>query len=154
MFSALGNAYAQRQTRKINQINADLNRAVAKHNANLQRIRARDALFRGQQQVAAQGLATRRMIARQRVTQAAGNIAVNTGSAAEVQDDTQYWATIDRVTMQNNALREAYGYENQAAQTEITGRGAYRPNPNRTVATIAGGFVDAGRSVLAVKGFR
>lgn len=87
-----------------------------------------------------QRVRTGQAVGTQRAAQAANGIDVNTGSAAQLQDDTSMIGELDALTIQNNAAREAYGYRVQANQDLQNARQA-RTNA-RTAATgsILGGF--------------
>lgn len=58
------------------------------------------------------------MIGTQRTAFASGNIDVNSGTAAEIQDDTAMFGELDALTIANNAAKEAWGYR-VAADNEL-----------------------------------
>lgn len=119
------------------------NRRIARFNAAMQQIRARDAIFRGQ--IAEQSLRTktRRLIGAQRAAYAGQGVDVESGSALEVQADTAYQGELDAITIRNNAFREAFGLEIDAAQTMQAGQWAYRAGINNAAGTILGGASSA-----------
>lgn len=90
-------------------------------NAKIADFQAEDALERGDiaaSRVRAEG---RRIKGSQRVAAAAQGIDVNSGSAAEIQDDTELFSELDANTIRSNAYREAFGYKIDAINSR--GRG-------------------------------
>lgn len=84
------------------------------YNAQVAELQADDALARGREQQGLQQAQVRRMVGTQRAGFAAQGIDVGSGSAADVQADTTYLGELDRLTIGNNAAREAWGYRVEA----------------------------------------
>ncbi|MFJ1336758.1 hypothetical protein ACIKP7_01300 [Pseudomonas caricapapayae] len=80
---------------------------------------ADDAVARGEFESDQQRLQTRAAIGSQRAGFAANGVDVNSGSAAEIQDDTAALGELDALTIRNNAAREAWGYRTQAQQNVL-----------------------------------
>lgn len=89
-------------------------KTVADFNAQLSELQAQDAIDRGGKEAQQVKMQAKQMIGSQRAVMAANGVSVDTGSAAEVQADTQKMATQDAITIRNNAAREAWGYKTQA----------------------------------------
>lgn len=85
---------------------------------------ADDAVARGEFESDQQRLQTRAAIGSQRAGFAANGVDVNSGSAAEIQDDTAAMGELDALTIRNNAAREAWGYRTQAQQNVLAARTA------------------------------
>ncbi|WDY60395.1 virion core protein, T7 gp14 family [Pseudomonas sp. PSKL.D1] len=85
---------------------------------------AADALKRGEFESDQQRLATRAAIGTQRAGFAGNGIDVNSGSAADIQDDTAALGELDALTIKNNAAREAWGYRTQAQQSRLAAANA------------------------------
>lgn len=135
--SSIGTAFAQRSAGKMNE-------RAAQFNAAMSRLQERDARFRGEQELAKMGLGVARMKGDQRAALAAQGIDVSAGGTAdEILDDTQYWATIDRITARNNIMREAFGFRSQAATQEAEGARARAAGRTQAVGTIVGGGVSS-----------
>ena len=135
--SSIGSAFSQVQAGKMN-------RAVADFNASMSRLKARDARFRGQQEIAKHGMGVAQLKGQQRAAMAAQGIDVSAGGTVdEALDDTQYWATIDRVTMQNNIIREAFGFEQDAVVTQAEGRRANNAGRQQAIGSIVGGGISS-----------
>lgn len=97
---------------------------AAQQNAAFANASADDAIKRGEFESDQQRLETRAMIGSQRAGFAANGIDVNSGSAADVQDDTAAMGELDALTIKNNASREAWGYRNQAQQNLLAASNA------------------------------
>jgi hypothetical protein len=93
-------------------------------NAGLADQAAADSLLKGDRQVDEIRRKTKQLVGEQRAAFAAQGIEINDGTAADVQEDTQYWGVMDELTAKNNAFLESYGYKMQAlnlrTQAEMT----------------------------------
>lgn len=87
---------------------------------------ANDAIKRGEFESDQSRIDTRGMIGAQRAGFAANGVDVNSGSAADIQDDTAALGELDALTIKNNAAREAWGYRKQSQQYQQTARNAQR----------------------------
>ena len=139
--------YASYQAGKANQKINNYNAAVAD-------MQATDALARGETTASEAGTKTRELIGAQKAAYAAQGIDVTTGSAAEVQDQTQQIAQRDIQTIRLNALREAWGYKSQAKGMRMAGKYAYQGGVNNAIGTGLSGagqvaFMASQRSNLA-----
>lgn len=90
-----------------------------------------------------QRVRTGQAVGTQRTAQAANGIDVNSGSAAQLQDDTSMLGELDALTIQNNAAREAYGYRVQAGQDMKNARQALTNAKSAATGSILGGFGNA-----------
>lgn len=84
---------------------------VADRNAALDRAAAADALERGRTEEMRQGRRTRALVGQQRVAMSGNGVAVDFGSAADLQADTRMIGFEDAQTIRKNAARESAGYE-------------------------------------------
>lgn len=90
-----------------------------------------------------QRVRTGQAVGTQRSAQAANGIDVNSGSAAQLQDDTAMIGELDALTIMNNAAREAYGYRVQAGQ-DLANAGQARTNASsKATGSILGGLGSA-----------
>lgn len=112
---------------------ADYQASVARTNATMAQMAADDAIRRGDINASKVRKQTKRAIGAQRAAFAAQGIEVDTGSAADVVDDTRSIGATEMITVKNNATLEAFGYKVQASQdtlagkfAQITGRSAQR----------------------------
>ncbi|CAK0775902.1 conserved hypothetical protein [Gammaproteobacteria bacterium] len=91
----------------------DSQAAIAEVNARIAELGAQSALYQGQQQVAELTLKAGKLKSSQRVAMAANGIDLGVGSAAEVQASTDLMKEIDKNTLEQNAVRAAWGYRTQ-----------------------------------------
>ncbi len=96
-------------------------KAVAKRNAQLAEIKAQDDIARGEQEAIAYGRRARQFAGEQRVGLAAHGLDLGYGTAADLQEQTGFFAQNDINTIRNNAQRSAWnsrmqgqGYQMQA----------------------------------------
>lgn len=116
---------------------------------------AEDAIARGEEAVDRHRTDVKRLIGSQRAALAASGVDINSGSAAAVQEDAAYLGELDAQTMLNNARREAFGYETQAANLRQQGQlarmggrntaAAYRQQATGTLLTTGLTAVSMGR---------
>ncbi|ELY5839788.1 hypothetical protein SNN66_000931 [Cronobacter sakazakii] len=103
-------AYSQYQ-------NGRYSAAVANQNADIAEAQANDAINRGNAQ--ADEVRRRNRIAQgsQAAAIAAGGGDLSTGGSLDIMGDTAQFGELDALTTVNNASREAYGYQTQAANS-------------------------------------
>lgn len=92
---------------------ANYQAAVANNNSILAQRAADDAIARGK---VAQGTAAtqgKQFLAQQRVALAANGTDIDSGSALDLQSDTAGNNTLDQLTINSNAQRQALGFESQ-----------------------------------------
>lgn len=94
---------------------------IYKLNSRLAELNAQDALDRGDLKIQQYGSAVKKLVGSQRASFAAQGIDVNSGSAKEVQNNTQYQARLSELTIRNNAFREAWGYKIEAITSSAKG---------------------------------
>lgn len=131
--SAVSSYASQRKQGEYTAGALDTNAGLADQNAS-------DAIARGREASARQGLATRGLLGSQRVAGAAQGVDVNSGSLADIQSDTQSMSELDRLTIEHNAAREAFGYKADAANLRAQGeqvRQASRNNARGTLLSAA-----------------
>lgn len=89
--------------------------AVAKQNADVATAQAEDSINRGNAQAEEVRRRNRQAAGTQAATMGATGADISTGGALDIFGDTAQFGTLDALTTVNNAQREAYGYEVQAA---------------------------------------
>lgn len=87
---------------------------MAKRNAAMARQAAADAKERGAREEEKVRRRTSALIGRQRAIIGGSGLSLESGSALNVLADTEMLGELDAQTVQNNAAREAFGYEVQA----------------------------------------
>jgi hypothetical protein len=117
--------------------------SMLNQDAGFKRRTAQEVLNAGDTSADWQRVRTGQAIGTQRSAQAANGIDVNSGSAAQLQDDTAMLGELDALTIQNNAAREAYGYQVQANQDIKNARQAVSNGRTAATGSILGGFGNA-----------
>lgn len=99
---------------------------VADYNSRIAEIKTKYAKQSGQQQEVSSRLNTAAIKSNQRVALAAGNVELNSGTAARVQDTTDVMGEIDAENIQANAIKAAWGYSAEASnyRSQSAGYGA------------------------------
>jgi hypothetical protein len=88
---------------------------VAEANADIATAQANDAINRGNAEAEQRRRETRQRLGTQAATMGATGADLSTGNALDIFGDTAQFGTLDSLTTVNNAQREAYGYQVQAA---------------------------------------
>lgn len=112
-------------------------------NASFADQQAQDAIDRGEKDAAAHERKVKLLIGQQRAKMGAQGADLSSGSALEVQLDTAGLGAEDILQIKNNAFRQAWGYQEQAAdyrdQAKLTRTGTKNAARN----TILTGLADA-----------
>jgi hypothetical protein len=90
---------------------AEMQADIAKRNADIQKQQARDAEKRGEQKVSAHRARINQLVGRQRAAIGASGAVVDVGAPLDLIEDTVAIGELEALTIQNNAMREAWGYE-------------------------------------------
>jgi len=109
--SDAGDAYTQAQATRAQ---GAYQAGIYEQNARTLNAQANDAVTRGGRMVARVRQDQQKMIAGQRVGFAGQGVEVNTGSAADVQQETKAISSEDAITIKNNSWLEAFGFKSQA----------------------------------------
>ena len=131
--------------------NAQFQSGMMEQNAAFKNQTANETINAGNTSADWQRVRTGQAVGTQRSVQAANGIDVNSGSSAQMQDDTAMLGELDALTIQNNAAREAYGLKVQAIQgysnanaTELAGKNAKQNSLMGGVVKGAGSFFGGG----------
>jgi hypothetical protein len=92
----------------------DAQQKVLERNAKSADIMATDALARGGRAEDKHRAQVRQFQGEQRVAMGAGGGLLNSGTNDAIQTDTSFAGEYDALTIRHNAIREAWGYKNQA----------------------------------------
>lgn len=133
-----GMMQAQGQTQ-----NADFQSGMMKQNADFKLRTADETINAGNTSADWQRVRAGQSVGTQRSAQAANGIDVNSGSAAQLQDDTAMLGELDALTIQNNAAREAYGYRVQAKQDILNASQTVQNGKTAATGSILGGLGSA-----------
>jgi len=138
--SSIGNAYAQSQAIKAQ---TAYQTSLANINKNFADMASDEALKRGAADVAKVQKQVRVIRGSQRAALAAQGIDIGTGSALEIQRDTENQAAKDIVTIKNNAFRESFGYKVSALEATHSGKFAELTGAFQSKMTLLTGGMDA-----------
>lgn len=117
------------------------NRAAAQRQRAADRM-AKDAIDRGEEEANIFAERLRAMLGRQRAVMGASGVALNQGSAMQVQADTQRIGNRDMATIRRNAQREAFGIR-KGGQAQATGmRNTAFADAMQGVSTLIGAAAD------------
>ena len=113
---------------------------MLKQNAAFKNQTADETISAGNTSADWQRVRTGQAVGTQRSVQAANGIDVNSGSSAQLQDDTAMLGELDALTIQNNAAREAYGYRVQAKQDLLNANQSVKNGNTAAMGSILGGI--------------
>lgn len=88
---------------------------ILEQNAGFSEQQAKDSIAIGEDQASRHKAAVRGLIGSQRVAAAASGIAIDSGSALDLQEEAAGLGELDLLTIRQNAKREAWGYKVQAS---------------------------------------
>lgn len=125
--------YAQNEASKAQQ-------KIANRNADLLEQQADSVLAAGEEEAKNARRRTKLLIGEQRASAAAQGLDVNTGVAADLQDQAAAWGANDEQTIRRNAWRDAWGIRTQAGNQRTEGRYARRAGINNAIGTGLGGL--------------
>ncbi|MDO9344832.1 MAG: hypothetical protein Q7T99_15240 [Pseudomonas sp.] len=123
--------------------NADFQSGMMQQNAQFKLRTADETINAGNTSADWQRVRAGQAVGTQRSAQAANGIDVNSGSAAQLQDDTAMLGELDALTIQNNAAREAYGYRVQAKQDILNASQTVQNGKTAATGSILGGLGSA-----------
>ena len=108
------NAFTSYQGAKVERAQARYQAAINENNALMADASAVDAVLQGSEDANRVRRQGRKVGGQQRAALAAGGVDVNTGVAAQLQDETEYFTELDATTVRNNAARAAWGFRAEA----------------------------------------
>lgn len=114
VFGLLGGFAGSFYSAKSQKSNLEHQARMAEINARIAETGAKTELARGQAEYARHTLQAGHLKSAQRAALAANGVALNEGSAAEILAATDIMKEIDAQTIEENAMRNAWGYRSQA----------------------------------------
>lgn len=112
-------AYSSYQSGKSQQ-------AIADYNAKTQEIQAQDARARGGFEANQKRREVAAALGQQQTQLAANGVETASGTSLNLASDTAWAGELDAKTIEVNALRAAYGYEQEAVGSRLQGKAAMR----------------------------
>lgn len=138
--ATLVNGYAQGEAQKAQGRYAE---RMSELNARMIDLRADDTLKRGDQEAGVFGKKIRKLVGAQRAALGASGIAIDSGSAQAVQDETELSGKLDALTIKNNAWKEAWGLRTEARNARFEGKMARTTADGNAARTYAAAGLDA-----------
>lgn len=117
--SSIGNAYSQSQAIEAQ---GAYQKSAYDFNSKVAEMESADVLKRGNRAISENKKATSSQVGAERADLAAQGVDVNSGTAREIQNDTQYVGALNAITISNNVWRESWGYKSQAIADTAAGR--------------------------------
>lgn len=111
---------------------------MANYNATMAEYAAQDSQRRGEEEAAAIQRKAAGLKGTQRGIMAARGIDLGTGTAAELQDQTDFFGEMDAATARGNAAREAWSMRARGEQERFSGRMAARNANMQAFSTLLG----------------
>jgi hypothetical protein len=121
---------------------------MAKMNARLAEINAKDALKRGEQEAKEIQRQAGQLIGDQSAAFAAQGISVDAGTAVAMLAETSMMSEQDVIAAKNNAWREAWGYRVEKEQQLMQGRMAQSMARSQANASLIGGGLKGVASIF------
>lgn len=119
----------------------------AEYNQKVADMQAKDAINRGNIEMEKQRMKTEQVKGAQRAAMGAAGVDSTSGSFANVLLDTATMGEKDAQTIRTNALREAWGYENQAEEYGMEADAAERAGTMNAFGTVLTGGSKIGKSM-------
>lgn len=118
--------------------------ARGRANARISRQQADDAIVRGQSDVIRSASAAKSLLGAQRAALGAQGVDIDSGSAADVQADTAQQQEVNARLIRNNAVRESWGFEMDAMNSEFGADLAQRAGRAAVASTLLSSGVSIG----------
>lgn len=112
---------------------------VGRNNATMAGYAAEDAQRRGEEEAAAIQRKGAGLKSAQRVSQAAKGLDIGYGTAADLQDQTDFFTQSDAATARTNARREAWSLQSRGQQAMFEGNAAARNANMQAAGTLLDG---------------
>jgi hypothetical protein len=141
--AAVGTAvtvYGQMQAANAQQQQANYAAGVARNNATLAKQAADEATAQGDANAAKAAIAGKQLESRQTAVEASNGVLVNNGSALDIGADTAEGTKLNELGIENNAQREAIGFENQGANFNAAAANDELAGDNSAAASESGAF--------------
>lgn len=117
---------------------------VAEYNAKVAETQALDARARGAAEANQKRREVAAVLSQQQTQMAANGIETASGSALNLASDAAWAGEMDAKTIEVNALRAAYGYEQEAVGTRLQGQVARRNANGQAIGSLLSGASKTG----------
>lgn len=142
---AVGTAIAGAATSAYSSYQSGKNQQkIAEYNAKVAETQALDARARGGYEANQKRREVASVLGQQQTQMAANGIETSSGSALNLASDTAWAGEMDAKTIEVNALRAAYGYEQEAVGTRLQGKAAMKNARGAAYGSLLSGASKAG----------
>lgn len=124
---------------------------LARRNAQIAKRQAVDSIMRGQVEAQQKRQAVGALVARQRAAVGASGAVVDTGATLSLVEDTVAVGELEALTIENNAMREAWGHKEHAKNLRYEGRMAKKMGAMQASGTL---LSTAGQGLSMGKGLK
>jgi hypothetical protein len=114
LFGAAGSLFGAQAEADALELEGKFKSSQYETNAKFSEMAADEALRRGDEEASGYKKKVKGFAGKQRASLAAQGVDVNSGSAAEIQDETKEMGEMDVLKIKNNAWKEAWGHKVQA----------------------------------------
>lgn len=125
-------------------LQADAEKKQAEINNKIMNLKAKQAAENGEVGAAKLKAQANKMQGSQRAALAASGVVVDYGTAADIQDETSLFSSIDAEKIKNNAMLEALGYKMQGANILMQGEFNSMALNNKAQNSLLTGAIKAG----------
>lgn len=135
----VSSAFAQREQGRTRRIISESNQRIAE-------LKGKEALRRGGERAAKSKREFKKLRGKQRAALAAQGIDIGTGSAQDIQEETEVVSELDALTIKTNAAREAFGIRAGGRGEAFAGRLEERAGKIGAFSTLLTGGLRAAES--------
>lgn len=133
-------------------IQAQQEELVSEINAGMMKIRGEQALEQGKKDLEKFNRQVNQFKGTQKAVLAASGVSTESGSALEIQKQTDLFAAEDQDRIKNNAALQAWGYKTESVNTLLQGKYKAEAYRNQATGTLLGGIAQAGATVYGGTG--
>lgn len=123
---------------------------IADYNAKVQEIQAQDARARGGFEANQKRREVAATLGQQQAQLAANGVETSSGTSLTLASDTAWAGEMDAKTIEVNALRAAYGYEQEAVGTRLQGKAAMRNARGSAYGSLLSGIGQTGSAAYSM----
>lgn len=138
--SSIGNGVAQANAAKAQ---GAYQKKVAEFNSARSIEQGDEAIRKGDEEALALRRKTKKLVGSQQAAAAAQGVAVDSGTAVDIQNETMADAEIDIGTIKTNAIRAAWGFKVDALNQKTAGEFAVLDAKNKATSSLVSGGMNA-----------
>lgn len=149
---AVNSLYGAINQSQMAKIRGEFEALQAETNARYASLRAKEMIQQGNKLAATNDRKIKKLLGSQRANLAAQGISINSGSAADVQQQTIDYGRYDSENIRNNAWRQAFGLKQQSIADELTASSSRISSKQRSSNAIASGLIGVSNQAITLLG--